>query len=230
VAESKALAFVPSGTFYARQAMARGPRAWGPPVAFGDPQYGAGTYDRLPGSRREVSAVAAVFPDTRTNVRGQATEERVKPRPQRPFRALRGARHRRRTRASRLRARAEHAIRARRRRETGLLHAWEIFERVRLDADLVTLSACRSASGAGSTGEGILGPDPGVHLRRRAQRPGLVVERRRRLDRCVHAVVLRCVGPWPGQGRLLRRAQVDAIRRGQRPLRWAGFQLYGDDR
>ena len=30
-------------------------------------------------------------------------------------------------------------------RDNGLLQAWEIFEQVRLDADLVTLSACETA-------------------------------------------------------------------------------------
>src|SRR4029434_7288742 len=39
----------------------------------------------------------------------------------------------------------------------GLLQAWEVFEQVRLDADLVTLSACGTALGEEMSGEGILG-------------------------------------------------------------------------
>lgn len=39
----------------------------------------------------------------------------------------------------------------------GLLQAWEIFEGVRLDADLVTLSACQTALGAELGGEGLVG-------------------------------------------------------------------------
>jgi CHAT domain-containing protein len=39
----------------------------------------------------------------------------------------------------------------------GLLQAWEIFERVRIDADLVTLSACETALGKEVAGEGIVG-------------------------------------------------------------------------
>ena len=31
--------------------------------------------------------------------------------------------------------------------DNGLLQAWEIFEKVRIDADLVTLSACESGLG-----------------------------------------------------------------------------------
>src|SRR5206468_2788122 len=41
--------------------------------------------------------------------------------------------------------------------ENGLLQAWEVFDSLRLDADLVTLSACDSALGKDSGGEGLLG-------------------------------------------------------------------------
>src|SRR5262249_37697367 len=41
--------------------------------------------------------------------------------------------------------------------DNGLLQAWEIFESVRLDAELVTLSACDTALGREMGGEGLLG-------------------------------------------------------------------------
>jgi CHAT domain-containing protein len=41
--------------------------------------------------------------------------------------------------------------------DNGLLQAWEIFDKVRLDADLVTLSACDTALGKEMGGEGLLG-------------------------------------------------------------------------
>lgn len=41
--------------------------------------------------------------------------------------------------------------------EDGLLQAWEIFEQVRLDAELVTLSACDTGLGAESGAEGLIG-------------------------------------------------------------------------
>ena len=41
--------------------------------------------------------------------------------------------------------------------EDGLLQAWEIFESLRIDADLVTLSACKTALGEEVAGEGIVG-------------------------------------------------------------------------
>jgi CHAT domain-containing protein len=41
--------------------------------------------------------------------------------------------------------------------DNGLLQAWEIFEQVRIDADLVTLSACESGLGKEVAGEGLIG-------------------------------------------------------------------------
>ena len=41
--------------------------------------------------------------------------------------------------------------------DDGLLRAWEILEQVRIDADLVTLSACQSALGEEVAGEGLMG-------------------------------------------------------------------------
>lgn len=40
--------------------------------------------------------------------------------------------------------------------DNGLLHAWEIFEQVRLDAELVTLSACETGLGEEVGGEGLI--------------------------------------------------------------------------
>ena len=39
----------------------------------------------------------------------------------------------------------------------GLLQAWEIFEQMRIDADLVTLSACETGLGKEMGGEGLIG-------------------------------------------------------------------------
>ena len=42
-------------------------------------------------------------------------------------------------------------------RDNGLFQAWEIFEQVRIDADLVTLSACQTGLGGEMGGEGLIG-------------------------------------------------------------------------
>lgn len=42
-------------------------------------------------------------------------------------------------------------------KENGLLQAWEIFEQVHLDADLVTMSACNTGLGQELNGEGLIG-------------------------------------------------------------------------
>lgn len=42
-------------------------------------------------------------------------------------------------------------------RENGLLQAWEVFEQVRIDAELATLSACETGLGADMGGEGLIG-------------------------------------------------------------------------
>src|SRR5207344_546988 len=41
--------------------------------------------------------------------------------------------------------------------DNGLLQAWEIFDQMRIDADLVTLSACGTALGKEMGGEGLIG-------------------------------------------------------------------------
>src|SRR6185503_1921431 len=41
--------------------------------------------------------------------------------------------------------------------DNGLLQAWEVIERVRVDADLVTLSACDTGLGRDMGGEGLVG-------------------------------------------------------------------------
>ena len=47
--------------------------------------------------------------------------------------------------------------------DNGLLQAWEIFEIMRIDADLVTLSACETALGKEMAGEGIVGLTRAFH-------------------------------------------------------------------
>jgi len=114
-------------------------------------------------------------------------------------------------------------------RENGLLHAWEILEQVRLDADLVTLSACDTALGREMSGEGILG------LTRAFQYAGArtVLASLWPVADDSTATLMKSFYAYLKQGqskdRALRAAQLDMIRSGSsHPYRWAAFQLVGD--
>ncbi len=112
----------------------------------------------LPFSRREVESIAQIFPGQVAAFLGsEATEERAKSLP-RGTRIVHFATHgfadeRFPMNSGLVLATPdptdEHA-------EDGFLQAWEIFERVRLDADLVVLSACDSGRGKELGGEGLL--------------------------------------------------------------------------
>ena len=123
--------------------------------------------------------------------------------------------------------------------EIGLLQVWEIYEHVRLDADLVTLSACETALGKDLSGEGILGLTRafqfagarsvvaslwGVNDQATAElmkrfytnlRSGMARDEALR-----QAQMTLRAGPLElGEGRQLRTSH---------PFYWAAFQLYGD--
>jgi len=136
-------------------------------VAFADPEYGrpprASGDPRLPrlsGSRDEARAIAAALGGgARTFLGGEATEAR--------FRAVSGE--------ARYLHLAVHALPDTRfpmksalffstppfaapsPNADGVLHAWEIMDRVQCRADVVTLSACSTATGEQVAGEGVLG-------------------------------------------------------------------------
>jgi len=148
-------------------------------VAFGDPKYplirqdsGVGVVDselrgtvsrgfdfaRLPYSRQEVDSIAALYPRrSQKYVGAEATEERAKSLGK-DVRYIHFAVHSFLDDEFPLNSALVLTIPASTDgRENGLLQAWEIFEQVRLDADLVTLSACSTAMGKEVTGEGMIG-------------------------------------------------------------------------
>lgn len=198
----------------------------------------------LPGSRAEVTGIAALFPrGVQTYLGPQATEEHAKGLPRRT-RYLHFAVHGILNQRSPLDSALALTIPSRfeEGKDNGLLQAWEIFERLRVDADLVVLSACRSGLGGEMGGEGLIG------LTRAFQYAGarsvvaslwavsdpatadLMVRFYRRLRRG-HPV-----------DEALRAAQLDLIRRhasrhgeiggvdASLPFVWAAFQLFGDGR
>ncbi len=185
LAEWKPVHFVLSATLYAQLRRSR-PQAREPSpmvAAFGDPVYpeilraedrgqianfrvraaverGLFDWQPLPHTRREVEGIAALHPAERVHpyLGEEATEERAK-----------GL-----ARTTDIVHFAAHGYLDDRfplnsavvltipegfpeDRDNGLLQAWEIFERVRVDADLVVLSACESGLGEERGGEGLIG-------------------------------------------------------------------------
>ena len=147
-------------------------------VAFGDPALPARAAPRedssnrersllkevtalrpLPAARQEVDRIAALFRGSaETFVGTSATEERVKGLPGR-MRYLHFATHAVLDDASPMESGLVLAApsAAGTAGENGLLQAWEVLEQVRLDAELVVLSACDSGLGRELRGEGLLG-------------------------------------------------------------------------
>jgi CHAT domain-containing protein len=101
-------------------------------------------------------------------------------------------------------------------------------ERLRLDADLVTLSACHSAEGMPLAGEGLIG------LTRAFQYAGarsVLASLWNVGDKSTVKFMRHFYGllqQGVAKDEALRSAQVASIRAGRHPVRWAAFQLYGD--
>jgi len=126
--------------------------------------------------------------------------------------------------------------------ENGLLQAWEIFEQVRLDADLVTLSACETALGREWGGEGIVG------VTRAFQYAGArsVLASLWQVGDVSTGVLMRLfyqhLHAGDAKDEALRQAQVELLRSASaaasdgrtggldlsHPFHWSAFQLYGD--
>jgi CHAT domain-containing protein len=113
--------------------------------------------------------------------------------------------------------------------DNGLLQAWEIFESVRTSADLVTLSACESASGRRFAGEGLLS------LTRAFQFAGarsVLASLWQVSDRSTAILMerfYRRLAEGEPRDEALRAAQLDLLGdpRHRHPYYWAAFQLHG---
>lgn len=112
----------------------------------------------LPGSRREAERVAAAFaPRSQLHIGAAATERAVRQVPRETsvlHIASHGVVNERNPLDSALVLSSPAADAD---GDNGLLQAWEIFEHVRVDADLVVLSACDTGLGRAFSGEGLLG-------------------------------------------------------------------------
>src|SRR5262249_1832119 len=115
--------------------------------------------------------------------------------------------------------------------DNGLLQAWEIFDNVRIDADLVTLSACNTALGKEMGGEGLMGLTRAFHY---AGARSVLATLWAVSDISTPLLMERFYAHLKAglsRDEALRAAQIDFIRgRGSlsHPFRWAAYQLSGD--
>ncbi|MEO7791858.1 MAG: CHAT domain-containing protein [Vicinamibacterales bacterium] len=220
-------------------------------VAFGDPQYpptapgpAAGSVDNrpatversldfapLPATRAEVEALSKGFGKRATVYLGaEATEARVKSLAM--TRYLHFATHGLLDAKSPLDSALVLTIPPTRRagQENGLLQAWEIFEQLRIAADLVTLSACETALGSDVAGEGLIGLTRAFHY---AGARTVLASLWRVADDSTADLMTKFYAHLQAgvaKDAALRRAQLDAIARPTTavPFHWAAFTLSGD--
>ena len=235
LAERLPLHTVLSATLYDQlRRLPRPPRMGPVLVAFGDSprsdQAGAAALGALSFTRDEVERIARVFdPEASRHLGADATEERAK-------QLGRGPRYIH---------FASHAVLDRRvpldsglvlgpasttgtPAENGLLQAWEIFERLRIDADLVTLSACDTGLGRERAGEGLVGLSRAFqYAGARAVLASLWAVADRSTPGLMEAFY-RAVKEGKPKDEALRQAQVQMIRAGAHPFHWAAFQVSGD--
>ncbi|MDA8018413.1 MAG: CHAT domain-containing protein [Thermoanaerobaculia bacterium] len=119
--------------------------------------------------------------------------------------------------------------------DNGVLQAWEVIEQIRLDADLVTLSGCRTGLGRAFSGEGILGLTRAFHF---AGARAVLASLWQVSDASTSTLMGRFyhhLREGLSLGAALRAAQLDLVTSESsgdlekgRPYHWAGFQLFGD--
>ncbi len=207
------------------------------PDSIADPQLrsvlrGGIRFERLPASRREVEEIAGLYaPKSATYLGANATEERAKSIgrdvPLIHFACHAIINERFPLDSALVFSIPEHPEEG---QDNGLLQAWEIFEKVHIDADLVTLSACDSGLGKEMGGEGLIG------LTRAFQYAGArsVLASLWKVEDTSTAELMKRFYQYLKAGKTkdeaLRSAQIDLIRSStySQPRDWAAFQLNGD--
>jgi CHAT domain-containing protein/Tfp pilus assembly protein PilF len=243
---SKAMHVVSSVTLYETLSRPTAVDAHPQVVGFGDPAYATGgqhdraglpprarssglRLDPLPASRREVAALRSLRSDARLLLGPEASETQAKALG-RDARYVHFACHGYLDERFPLESGLALATpRDRRDGDNGFLQAWEVFETVRLDADLVTLSACSTGLGEEMGGEGLLG------LTWAFQYAGArsVLASLWEVDDEATATLMthfyRYLAAGVPKAEALRRAQVALLqkRTTSAPYFWAGFTLIG---
>jgi tetratricopeptide (TPR) repeat protein len=245
--ERYAVSVAPSAAILAalwRHPRARGAASDGPVrlLAFGDPAFasaGSGAapapaaadaldsaerFVRLAGSGREARLVSRYAAHAEVRLRGDASAGYLKHAPLEDFRIIHFATHA--VVDERSVARTVLVL-APDRRESGLVGPGDLAA-LRLDADLVVLSACRTAGGVVVEGEGVQGlTAPLIQAGARS----VVASQWRIGDRSTIALVgafYHGLADGLPVGDALRAAKLDALHRGAPAREWAAFTLVGD--
>jgi CHAT domain-containing protein/tetratricopeptide (TPR) repeat protein len=185
----------------------------------------------LPATRREVGAISGFYPDASILLGRNATEEAIKslaPRARRLHFACHGLLDEQFPLNSALAfSIPEHPEEG---RDNGLLQAWEVLEDLRLDADLVTLSACDSGLGKEMGSEGLVGL---VRAFQFAGARSVLASLWSVSDTSTADLMMRFyrfLREGRSKDKALREAQADLIRSRNfsHPYYWAAFQLTGD--
>lgn len=217
-------------------------------VAFGDPDYRSASVEAgplvrslrerglellpLPGSRREVEMLRRLFPEgARVYVGADASEGRARHAGTEPS-LLHFACHAMADEVSPLDSSLVLSLPDTWKpgQPNGLLQAWEILEGMRVDADLVTLSACSTALGRELSGEGMVGLTRAFHYAGARS----VLASLWPVDDAATAELMgrfyRHLREGESKDRSLREAQVEMLRlaRFSHPALWGAFQLSGD--
>jgi CHAT domain-containing protein len=218
-------------------------------AAFGDPVYsaagdsagsvrsalslltGGSTPRPLPHSRNEVEQIARLYPDKRgVYLGGDATEEQVK-NIGTDVRILHFAVHAFLDQRYPLNSALALTIpSASVGRENGLLQAWELYQNVRWDADLVVLSACETGIGQEFGGEGLMSLTRAIHYAGARSVLSSLWEVDDGQTTQLMTAIHRHMRDGKPKDAALRAAQLELLqtRPGSAPFFWAAFTLQGD--
>ena len=196
-------------------------------LAFGDPGFASKRQPPLPRLRRsagEARFVARYSPKSEVRLRGEASAAFLKGSDLTPFRVVHFATH---TLVDEHTAARTALVLAPGKGESGFVGPDEL-ARLRLDADMVVLSSCRSAGGVVINGEGVQGLIAPLF---RAGARSVVATQWEVGDREAVSLVqalYRHLAQKRPVGEALRLAKLDAIRAKRSPYEWAAFTLVGD--
>ena len=226
VVERFALSHAPSATVFATL-RSRVPTTRAPPplLALGDPKQGSASgLPRLTGASREAKLVARYTTASTVRLGADASASFLRRSDLRPYRVLHFATH---AVVDERSVSGTALVLSPAREESGLIGPGDLGA-MRINADLVVLSACASAGGALASGEGVQGLTS-AFLQAGAR--SLVATGWRIGDRSVVPLV---EGFYSGLARgetivdALRSAKLAAIRAGAAPRTWAAFMAIGD--